>query len=162
MKRRLLGILVAISLVAGMSLLGGCATTGAGSSIPADDLAGAKDLLQRYLDAFSRKDLEAASACIWNSPDLAWVAFGTVIRGYDAVHDRWAQMFAQNETVKVVVNEISYVPVGGAIIAVGTATIDMQPKSGPSVHIVERWTDVERKIDGRWVYVSNHTTKVDK
>jgi len=163
MKKTLLSLIVAIGLVAGVSLLGGCATTGAGSSISADDLAGAKDLLERYCDAFAHKDLEAASACIWNSPDLVWVAFGTVIRGYEGVHSRWTQMFAQNDSLKVTVNEISYVPAGRAIIAVGTATIDMQPKGGgPSQHVVERWTDVERKIDGRWVYVSNHTTKVDK
>ena len=81
----------------------------------------------------------------------------------DAVQSRWSQAFAAYETFKIAVTEISYVPAGGAIIALGTATIDRQPKGGGAAeHIVERWTDVERKIDGRWVYVSNHTTKVDK
>jgi hypothetical protein len=47
-------------------------------------------------------------------------------------------------------------------MAVGTATIDRKPKSGPNQHIVERWTDLERKIDGRWVYVMDHTTLVPK
>ncbi len=70
-------------------------------------------------------------------------------------------MFANNDTVRIAVTDISYVPVGVNIMAVGTATIDLTPKGGgPTQHVVERWTDVERKIDGRWVYVLDHTTLV--
>jgi ketosteroid isomerase-like protein len=71
-------------------------------------------------------------------------------------------MFESNEKVTIAVTDISYVPAGESVMAVGTATIDLQPKSGPAQHIVERWTDVERKIDGRWVYVLDHTTLVPR
>jgi ketosteroid isomerase-like protein len=110
----------------------------------------------------SSKDLDAAMACFWNSPDLIVVVFGNTQRGYDSVRAGVGQMFAQNESVKLVINEISYVPMGDMIMAVGTATYDLKPVGAPGVQIVERWTDLEKKIDGRWVYVLDHATMVPK
>ena len=101
-------------------------------------------------------------SCFWNSPDLLVVLFGNVQRGYDVVRGGIVQMFEQNETVKLTINEISYVPVGNMVMAVGTATYDLKPKNGPAMQLVERWTDLERKIDGRWVYVLDHATMVPK
>jgi ketosteroid isomerase-like protein len=164
MKKILVGVLMIAVAAAGMQFLAGCARSeaAAGGSLSAADLAGVKDLAQRFVDSINRKDLDGTMACVWKSPDMIWVSFGTVIRGWDGFRDGVSQMFTSNETVKIAVTDISYVPVGDAVMAVGTATIDMQPKSGASQHIVERWTDVERKIDGRWVYVLDHTTLVPK
>jgi ketosteroid isomerase-like protein len=159
MNKALLRVIVIGTLIIGLFMLVGCASAG----VTKADLAGAKDLARRFVESINRKDLDGTMACVWNSPDMIWVNFGTVVRGYDGFRGGLAQMFAQNEKVKIEVNEISYVPVGDLIMAVGTATIDLQPKGGsPSQHIVERWTDLERKIDGRWVYVLDHTTLVPK
>ena len=162
MKKTLLGVFVVVIFAAGIFLLAGCATTGGVTSVTATDLADAKAMGQRFVDAMSRKDLDAAMSCFWKSPDLVLVLWGNTVRGYDGVRAGIAQMFDQNDSVKLVVNEISHVPIGDMIMAVGTATYDLQPKSGPSQRIVERWTDMERKIDGRWVYVLDHATIVPK
>jgi ketosteroid isomerase-like protein len=165
MNKALFRVFVVGTFIAGLLLLAGCASSGAttAKSLTAADLAGAKDLARRFVESINRKDLDGTMACVWNSPDMIWVNFGTVVRGYDGFRGGLAQMFDQNETVRIEVTEISYVPVGDMIMAVGTATIDLQPKDGgPSQHIVERWTDLERKIDGRWVYVLDHTTLVPK
>jgi ketosteroid isomerase-like protein len=163
MKRLMVGFLV-IATTAGALLLTGCASTGAGpTSISASDLADVKDLAYRFVDSINRKDLDGTMACVWNSPQMIWVNFGTVVWGYDGFRNGLSQMFDNNATVRIAVTDISYVPVGVNIMAVGTATIDLQPKNGgASQHVVERWTDVERKIDGRWVYVLDHTTLVPK
>ncbi|MHC4107866.1 MAG: YybH family protein [Planctomycetota bacterium] len=129
-------------------------------SLTEADLAEAKELDRRFVDAMSSKDLDAAMACFWNSPDLVVVLFGNVFRGADAVRSSIAQMFAQNESVKLVINESTSLPAGDAVITVGTATYDLRPASGPPQQIVERWTDVKRKIDGRWLYVLDHATVV--
>ena len=71
-------------------------------------------------------------------------------------------MFKQNESVKLTVNEASYVQVGDAVMTVGTATYDLLPKNGPSTQIVEVWTDLKRKIGGRWVYVLDQATMVPR
>jgi ketosteroid isomerase-like protein len=165
MKKSLPGILVAVSLIAGFCLLAGCATSGGAvkASVTAADIADAKDLAQRFVDSINRKDLDGTMACVWNSADMIWVSFGTVIRGYDGFRNGMKQMFDSNDTVKIAVTEVSWVPVGSEIMAFGTATIDLQPKGGgASQHIVERWTDVEHKVNGRWVYALDHTTMVPK
>jgi ketosteroid isomerase-like protein len=165
MNKALLRVFVVGISIVSLLLLAGCASSGAttAKTLTAADLEGAKDLARRFVDSINRKDLNGTMACIWNSPDMIWVSFGTTIRGYDGFRNGIAQMFDQNETVKIKVDEVSLVPVGDVIMAVGTATIDLQPKGGgPSQHIVERWTDLEKKIDGRWVYLLDHTTLVPK
>jgi uncharacterized protein (TIGR02246 family) len=157
MKRALLRFLVAGAVVVGV-ILSGCASTG--TSVTPSDLADARALNQKFAEAMNRKDLDGAMSCFWNSPDLILVLWGTTVRGYEGVRAGIKQMFDQNESVKLEVNELTFVPVGDMIMAVGTATYYLQPKSGPSQKIVERWTDLERKIDGRWVYVMDHATIV--
>jgi ketosteroid isomerase-like protein len=164
MKKTLVGVLVIVTALAGMLLFAGCAGRGAAgaTSISAADMADVKALVTKFTDAMSRKDLDGAMGCFWNSPELIVVLFGNVERGYDTVRTGISQMFAQNETVKLSVNEISYVPVGDMIMAVGTATYDLKPVNGAPMQIVERWTDLERKINGRWVYVLDHATMLPK
>jgi hypothetical protein len=113
MRKHLLGFFVVGILVAGIFLLTGGTTKGASETktLSKAELAAVKDLADRFVDAINRKDIDDTMACIWNSPDLIWVSFGTVIRNYDGVHSRFSQMFDQNETIKLVINEISYVPV---------------------------------------------------
>jgi ketosteroid isomerase-like protein len=161
MKKTIVGVLVVVTMLAGVMFLSGCASTG--GIIATSDLADVKDLAQRFVDSINRKDLDGTMACVWNSPQMIWVNFGTVVWGYDGFRNGLSQMFENNQTVRIAVTDISYVPAGNEVMAVGTATIDLQPKSGgASQHIVERWTDVERKIGGRWVYVLDHTTLVPK
>ena len=122
--------------------------------------AEAKDLDRRLCEAFEKKDLEAAMACFWDSPDLVAVIGGQVQHGPGEVREGIRKMFEQNESLKMEVNEISYVRSGDGVIGVGTATFHLQPAGGRRQLMVERWSDLRRKIDGRWVYVLDHTTIV--
>ena len=126
------------------------------------DLEEAKDLDRRFVEAFRIKDLDAAMACMWNSPDLVLVQMGTIYRGYEAVRSQLKEMFDQNRSIRLEINEVSYLPSGDGVIGVGTATVDLQPTAGPRTLLVERWSDLRRKIDGRWVYVLDHTTGTPK
>ncbi len=123
------------------------------------DLEEAKELDRRFSEAFKRKDLDAAMACMWKSPDLILVQMGTIYRGYDAVRTSMKQMFDRYDSIRLEVNEVSYLPSGDGVIGVGTATFDLQPADGPRQTMVERWSDLRRKIDGRWVYVLDHTSE---
>ena len=122
------------------------------------DLSEAKDLDRRLTEAFSRKDLEAAMACFWNDQDLVVILNGKVHRGPDAVRASIIEMFDQNESIRVEVNEVSHVPSGDGVLGVGTATFELKPTGGPPRLMVERWSDLRRKIDGHWVFVLDHTT----
>jgi len=126
------------------------------------DLAEAKDLDRRLTEAIGRKDLDATMACFWNDPDLAVVLGGNVYRGSDAVRDAMRELFDRNESITLEVNEITYHSSGDGVIGVGTATYDLKPSGGPRRLVVERWSDLRRKIDGRWVYVLDHATVMPK
>jgi len=160
MKRATLRVLGLGILIAAVLLPSACVTSG--GALGPGDQAAVEELAQRFTEAMSRKDLEGAMSCFWNSPELIVVLFGNVQRGYDSVRNGIAAMFEQNETVKLTINEVSYVRVGSMVMAVGTATYDLKPKGGPAMQLVERWTDLEQKIGGRWVYVLDHATMVPK
>jgi uncharacterized protein (TIGR02246 family) len=136
--------------------------TTAGESLTEAELDESQELEKRFVEAMSNKDLEGAMDCFWNSPELVVVLYGDVLLGADALRSGVAGMFLQNESVKLVVNESRSVPAGDAVITVGTATYDLQPTDGTAQRIVERWTDLKRKIDGRWVYVLNHATALQE
>ena len=98
--------------------------------------------------------------CFWNDPALVVVLGGHVQRGPDAVRAALKEMFDQNESIRLKVDEVTHLPSGDGVIGVGTATYDLKPANGPRQLMVERWSDLRRKIDGRWVYVLDHTTVV--
>ncbi len=132
------------------------------TSLSEGELEEAKKLDQRLCEAIGRKDLDAAMACFWDSPELIAVIAGSVQKGPEAVRNGLKQIFDQNESVSMEVNEVTYLRSGDGVIGVGTATFELKPVNGQRQLMVERWSDLRRKIDGRWVYVLDHTTMVPK
>jgi uncharacterized protein (TIGR02246 family) len=131
-------------------------------SLSEGELAESKELDRRFCEALGRKDLDAAMACFWDDPDVVVVIAGNVQKGPAAVRNGIKQLFDQNESLRVEVSEITYLRSGDGIIGVGTATFDLKPVNGKPQLMVERWSDLRRKIDGRWVYVLDHATVVPK
>jgi ketosteroid isomerase-like protein len=129
-------------------------------SLTGAELAEAKELDRRLCDAIGRKDANAFMACFWENPGLVAVIAGEVQRGPDAVRNGIQRMFQQNDSVRLEVNDVEYVRSGDGIIGVGTATFELKPPGGERRLLVERWSDFRRKVDGRMVYVLNHTTVV--
>ncbi len=131
--------------------------SGQAQSSPQTDeyLLATQALDQRFTNGMSRMDIEQVMTCFWNSPDVIFV-HGTVFRGFDNIRKDVEQMFAQHESLSLVINEVSYIREGESVFAIGTATYEGKTKAGTSQKIVERWTDVRRKVNGRWVYVLDH------
>lgn len=128
--------------------------------LPEGLLKAQEELNDRFCRAMSAKDLEGAMGCFWNDPQLVVVLWGTVLRGADAVRTALAQLFNQYEAVRLDVNDCTHLPAGDGVIAVGTATYRLRDPAGAEQQIIERWTDLRRQIDGRWVYVLDHATIV--
>ena len=121
------------------------------------DLKSQRELNDAFCSAMTRKDLDGVMRCLWHDPNLVVVLFdATVYRGWDAVRDAVQQLFDTFPKVRLEIDEVSHVPVGDGIVAVGTATYSLQAADGSAVRIVERWTDLRRKVDGRWIYVLDH------
>jgi ketosteroid isomerase-like protein len=138
------------------------AHTVSGKPLSEGELAESRELDRRFCEALGRKDLDAAMACFWDDPDVVVVIAGNVQKGPAAVRSGIKQLFDQNESLRVEVSEITYLRSGDGIIGVGTATFDLKPVNGKPQLMVERWSDLRRKINGRWVYVLDHATMVPK
>lgn len=123
---------------------------------------GCAALDQKLCDAMSRKDIDAAMSCFWDNPDLMVVLNGAVHRGTDEVRQSFQQLFDSNEEISLEVNDVEHVNTGDTIMAVGTATYTLKPKKGNPQLVVERWSDIRRKVGGKWVYVMDHTTHLDE
>ena len=115
---------------------------------------------QDFCRAMSARDVDAAMACVGDSPDLINVLWGSVLRGSESFRGALIQMFEQHPSVHLQINECSFVPAGDGVIAVGTATYVLRDRAGVEKRIVERWTDLRRVIDCKWRVVLNHATVV--
>ena len=74
------------------------------------ELAEAKELDRPLMDAMSRKDPEAPTACFWNSPDLVVVLWGNCLRGAGAVRNSSKRLFDQNESPRLECREVTRLP----------------------------------------------------
>jgi ketosteroid isomerase-like protein len=138
-------------------------TTITSTPLSEQDLQAQKQLDQAFCTAMSRKDLDGVMKCLWDDPNLVVVLWdATVYRGPEAIRAAAQQLFDTFPVVSLKINEVSHVPVGDGVVAVGTATYDLQAPDGSAVRIVERWTDLRRQIDGRWVYVLDHAHELPK
>ena len=121
------------------------------------ELIGIQDLDRRFVDAYNRLDVDGFMNCLWNSPNLVVLLYdGTVFIGWDTVREVTEKTFAGLKSAQVEIDEVTFLRSGDAIMAVGTASYELQPKDGPLQKFSARWTDFRRIEDGQWVYVSDH------
>ena len=133
------------------------ATASEGEELTAKELAGINDLDTRFVGAYNRLDVDGFMGCLWNSPNLVVLLYdGTVFIGWDTLRKVTEETFARLESAHVQIDEVTFLRSGDAIMAVGTASYELQPKDGPLQKFSARWTDFRRVEDGKWVYVSDH------
>ena len=125
--------------------------------LTSEELAGIQDLDRRFVDAYNHLDVDAFMNCLWNSPNLVVLLYdGTVFIGWETVREVTEKTFAGLESAQVEIDEITFLRSGEAIMAVGTASYELQPKDGPLQKFSARWTDFRRIENEQWVYVSDH------
>ena len=130
---------------------------GQATSLTGADLLVQQEVDRRFCEGMSQKDIEQVMNCVWDNPGLTFVDFeGLVVRGSDNFRERIEQMFAQFESLHLVIDEITHIRAGESVFAFGTATYTMQAEDGTSQQITERWTDVRAKVEGRWVMAMDH------
>jgi uncharacterized protein (TIGR02246 family) len=131
------------------------------TALTPNEKAANQDLDRRFTEAMSHKDLDGVMDCFWRSSETVLVLFdGKVFRGWEEIREVVAQVFAMNDMVNLKIDEVTHLRAGDCVLAVGTATYRFIAKGSAPEILTERWTDVRRKIDGRWVYVLDHAHKV--
>jgi ketosteroid isomerase-like protein len=110
--------------------------------------------------AFADKDIDAIMSCYWNSPDVQLIALGDYVRGTEALRQANLALFAFPGTIRNECLSIKYTRVGELILVVGTERNTMTPDDTriPTIYMDLIWSDVRKKVDGKWVMLLNHVT----
>jgi ketosteroid isomerase-like protein len=120
-------------------------------------VAANRELDRRLLEAHELKDAAMVESLFSKSPDVFFISpGGSLNKGRSNVRKSFAFFFGLMDSVHGDIKEISYIPAGEVVIAVGTVIYSRKPKNAPADQKTVIWTDYRRIENGRWVYVFRH------
>lgn len=111
-----------------------------------------------WLPAFKADDADAVTAC-YAADAVLWIPGAPMAKGAQAIHDGYAGFFAASTIKDAVLTEMGSSEMGDTRTAWGTFRIVAVAKSDGSESVeTGRYTDVQKKIGGRWVYIVDHAS----
>ena len=125
---------------------------------PAEMVAAADALDQRFMEAFSKGDVDGVMATYWNSPNIVSIGpDGMGTRGYDAIKAGLAGMFGAMPGAKLELTDARNEALGDVVLGSGTWKLTIPAKPKPQV-MEGRYSDVKAMRDGKWVYLMDHAS----
>jgi uncharacterized protein (TIGR02246 family) len=108
--------------------------------------------------AFEAGDADAVAQC-YASDAVAWLPGMPMMQGRDAIRAGYADFFAASTIKSVKLTELGRISHGKEASSWGTFTVvAVAKKDGMETTEVGRYTDVSRRIDGRWQYLVDHAS----
>ena len=124
-----------------------------------DESAAIRAVIDSQAAAWNRGDIDAFMEHYWKSDDLTFSSDGKTTRGWQATLDRYRRRYPTREAMgHVTLSDFEITPLGdSAAFVLGQWKLDRasEPISG-------NFTLVVRKIDGRWVIVHDHTSRLEE
>jgi ketosteroid isomerase-like protein len=126
---------------------------------PAQMIAAADELDEKFFDAYNNKDLDAMMNLYWNSPDVVSFPPGEMmLKGFDQLKESFSKDFEQGLDSKLELVEHNNRVEGSVVVGAGIWRYTMNiPGSEPMV-IEGRYLDVKAERDGKWVYIYDHAS----
>jgi len=111
-----------------------------------------------WLPAFEAMDADAVAQCY--APDaVLWLPGSPVMQGRDAIREGYVGFFSAFTIKSMTLVEMGKNHHGDDATGWGSFTLVMVSKAdGKEVTEVGRYTDVSRKIDGKWMYLMDHAS----
>jgi uncharacterized protein (TIGR02246 family) len=108
--------------------------------------------------AFEAGDADAVAQCY--APDaVMWLPGAPMMQGRDAIRAGYVDFFAASAIKSVTLNELGKVSHGNEASSWGTFTVvAVSKKDGKETTESGRYTDVSRRIAGRWQYLVDHAS----
>jgi uncharacterized protein (TIGR02246 family) len=108
--------------------------------------------------AFEAGNAEAVAQCY--APDAVfWLPGAPIMRGHAAIRAGYENFFAGTRIKSAMLVELGKVAHGNESSSWGNFTVvSVSKKDGRESTEHGRYTDVSRKIDGRWVYLVDHAS----
>src|SRR5260370_12833106 len=120
-------------------------------------LAANRELDRRLLEAHKLKDAAMVEGLFSAAPDVFFISpGGSLNKGRDSIRRSFQLFFDHLESIHGDIKEISYIPAGDGVIAVGTVIYARKPKSAPADQRILIWADYRPLDGGKWVYVFRH------
>jgi beta-aspartyl-peptidase (threonine type) len=107
-------------------------------------------------DAWNRGDVDAFMEHYWKSEDLTFSSNGKVTRGWKATLERYHTQYPTRDKMgRPTLSDFEITPLGdSAALVLGQWKLERAEPVGGN------FTLVLRKIDGRWVIVHDHTSRL--
>jgi beta-aspartyl-peptidase (threonine type) len=119
--------------------------------------AAVESILRDQEQAWNRGDIDAFVEHYWKSESLTFSSGGKTTRGWTETLDRYRQRYPTPEKMgRLTLGELEVTPLGDlAALVLGQWNLvrDSEPLSG-------NFSLVFRKLDGRWVIVHDHTSRL--
>jgi len=114
-------------------------------------------VLHAQQEAWNGGNVPAFMDHYWKSEDLTFSSGGTTTRGWQATLDRYQERYPTREKMgRLALSGLEITPLGdAAAMVLGKWRLD-----GLSEPLGGNFTLVLRKIDGRWVIVHDHTSRL--
>jgi len=150
-----------VMVVSAMSLTGACTPAPPAAPpgpTPAEMVAAADALDQRFLDAFNKGDTDAIAATYWNNPGV--VSFGPDgmgTRGWEAARAGSVEMFKAMPGARLEFVSMHNDAHGDVVLGWGTWKMTIPTPAGPQV-MEGRYSDAKAMKDGKWVYLMDHAS----
>jgi uncharacterized protein (TIGR02246 family) len=114
-------------------------------------------LQQAFLDAVRAGDA-AAVAALYAEDAVSYPMGVSDVHGPDGVREDWESFFEAFTVNDIILDGHSEV-LGDTALAWGLWKMIYSPKEGGEAEIMDgRFTDIAKKIDGRWRYVVDHAS----
>ena len=130
----------------------------AGLALVDDAGSALRSLLMQQADAWNRGDIDAFMEHYWKSDDLTFSAGGQTTRGWQRTKENYQRRYPTREKMgRLTFSDLEITPLGdSAALVLGRWQLqrDDAPVGG-------NFSLVCRKIDGQWVIVHDHTSKVE-
>ncbi|HEX9658118.1 MAG TPA: nuclear transport factor 2 family protein [Bacteroidota bacterium] len=126
---------------------------------PDEMIAAAKDLDQKFVEAYNKGDVDAVMATYWNSPDLvSYPPDAMQAKGWEAAKEGITHALSAMPGFKLELTAPEYIVAGDMVISYGTWKGTVTPPAGEPMTFEGRYSDVKAKKDGKWVYIMDHAS----
>lgn len=143
----------ALNRIGATTLLAGLAWWGGGIAAAAEMEPSAADC---FTSAFKAGDADAVAAC-YAEDAIMWFPDGPLAKGRAAIREGFAGYLAGMTVKDVELTAMGQEALGDAKVSWGTYSMRMVDKSTGAESLEQgRYTDVSKKIDGRWLYIVDH------
>ena len=137
----------------GATLLSCGVALAAGMAVAQEPTAWAGDC---FVAGFESGDADAVAAC-YAEDAVMWFPGGSMAKGRAAIRDGFAHFLADVTITDVELTEMGQETLGDTKVAWGTYAVSMVDKTTHAESVERgRYTDVQKKIDGRWLYIVDH------